>query len=43
MEGGELGAAHYNSTSIGIAYFKSGEIVGGGFALKSLAATRSSF
>lgn len=35
MEGGEFGAAHYNSTSIGTAYFKSGEIRGGGFAFEN--------
>ena len=35
MEGGEFGAAHYNATSIGTAYFKSGEIRGGGFAFEN--------
>lgn len=35
MEGGEFGAAHYNSTNIGTAYFKSGEISGGGFAFEN--------
>lgn len=35
MEGGEFGAAHYNSTSTGTAYFKSGEFRGGGFAFEN--------